>query len=214
MPDVKVVTFNVRGLRDRIKRRTIFRFLHHYYPAHIVALQETHSAPGDNVIWQAEWGAPIILSHGPSTNECGVAILLPKALDRICDVKTVYVDDAGRMLIIELKFRLVTVLLCALYGPNQSHGQNQVDFIAKVKREVDRRLDGEQNVLLCGDLNLHLCKLDTQNRFRLTQAAKDLLAFMKDLSLVDVWRERFKDRRQYTWRRFNPPQQSRIDYTS
>ena len=36
MPDVKIVTFNVRGLRDMSKRRTIFRFLHHCYPTHIV----------------------------------------------------------------------------------------------------------------------------------------------------------------------------------
>ena len=80
MPDVKIITFNVRGLRNTAKRRTIFRFLHQFYPTHIVVLQETHSAARDGVIWQNEWGAPILFSHGPSTNECGVAVLLPRAL--------------------------------------------------------------------------------------------------------------------------------------
>ena len=102
------------------------------------------------------------------------------------------------MLITLLKFRLFSLLFCVLYVPTQNYRQNQIDFIAKVKREVECHTDGEQNVLVCGDFNLHLSNLDTQNRFRLTQAATDLRSFMKDLSLVDVWRERYKDRRQYT----------------
>ena len=212
MPDVNVISFNVRGLRNMVKRRTVFRFMHHYYPTHIVVLQETHSAPRDNAYWQAEWGAPIILSHGPSTSECGVAVLLPRALLSICDVKTLFNDDSGRLIILEFKYRLCKLLLCAVYAPTQSHGQQQVNFLCKVKDELDSLMDGEPNLLLCGDLNMHLSNLDTQNRFRLTQAARDLQTLSKDLNLVDVWRDRYKSKRQYTWRRFNPSQQSRIDY--
>ena len=125
------------------KRRTIFRFLHQCYPSHIVVLQETHSAPGDNTIWQNEWGAPIMFSHGISTSECGIAILLPRVLCGTCDVKVVYTDDVGRLRIVELKFRLCRLLLCGVYAPTLSHGQLQVDFIASVREELNRLVDGD-----------------------------------------------------------------------
>ena len=173
MPDVKVVTFNVRGLRNMTKRRTIFRFLHQCYPSHIVVLQETHSAPGDNTIWQNEWGAPIVFSHGISTSECGIAILLPRVLCGTCDVKVMYIDDVGRLLILELKFRLCRLLLCGVYAPTQSHGQLQVEFIASVREELNRLVDGDPYLIVCGDFNIHLSELDTLNRFRLTRAASE-----------------------------------------
>ena len=84
MPEVNIISFNVRGLRNAVKRRSLFRFLHQWYPKHVVVLQETHSDTRCSAVWQTEWGAPIIYSHGPSTSECGVAVLLPRALLGVC----------------------------------------------------------------------------------------------------------------------------------
>ena len=95
-------------------------------------------------------------------------------------------------------------------APTQSHGQLQVEFIASVREELNRLVDGDPNLIVCGDFNIHLSELDTQNRFRLTRAASEWLALLRELNLVDVWRNYHKTKRQYTWRRFNPSQQSRI----
>ena len=212
MPDINVLTFNARGIRNVTKRRSLFRFLHQWYPKHIVVLQETHSSQRDVAIWQAEWGAPIMMSHGRTTSECGVAILLPRALIGVCDANVVFSDDDGRLIIIEVGCSTFKLLLCAVYAPTQGHGMQQVEFLKKVRVELEAAMNGDPDILMCGDFNLHLSKLDTQNRFRMTQAARELVAISGEWNLVDVWRDKYKDKRQYTWRRFNPNQQSRIDY--
>ena len=163
-------------------------------------------------MWQTEWGAPVMFSHGLSTNECGVAVMLPRVLLSICDVKMLYSDEVGRIIILELQFRLFKLILCAVYALTQGHVKQQVDFIGKLKEEIDQLVDGDSYLIVCGDFNLHLSALDTQNRFRLTQAANRMLELAEKWHLVDVWRDHYKTKRPYTWRRFNPSQQSRIDY--
>ena len=63
------------------------------------------SAIGSNK-WQAEWGAPILMSHGPNTSECGVAVLLPRELLSVCEVDTVYNDGEYRLFVLELIYNL------------------------------------------------------------------------------------------------------------
>ena len=214
MPDIKVITFNVRGLRAIVKRRAIFRFLHGHYPKHIVVLQETHSRHSDGGSWSAEWGAPIVFSHGASENEGGVAILIPRNLVGICDVSVEFNDELGRLLIVKLAYTGFRVILCSVYAPTQRQGQQQVDFFDSIKEAMNNlSIEDANDVIMAGDFNIHLSALDLQNcRFRVTQAAKVLGQLLTELNLVDAWRDRFPDRRQYTWRRVNPVQQSRINY--
>ena len=103
MSDLKLISFNVRGLRQRTKRRAIFHFLHTSYRSHIVVLQETHSLPSDVKIWKAEWGGDIIFAHSPSCNASGVAVLLPRSLYTCASVVSADCDDDGRFVIADIK---------------------------------------------------------------------------------------------------------------
>ena len=162
MPNVNVLTFNSRGLRHASKRRALFRHFHHYYPTHIVVLQETHSAPRDVAYWQAEWGAPVMFSHGPSTSECGVAVLLPRSLLGICNVVVKHSDDAGRLLNVDFSFEQLTVLICAVYAPTQGHMQQQLVLFNTMKAKLNTfTANDDAYLIVCGDFNLHLSKLDT-----------------------------------------------------
>ena len=212
MPDIYVLTFNCRGLRKMTKRRALFRHMHQYYPKHIVVLQETHSAPRDVSYWQAEWGAPVFFSHGQSTGECGVAVLIPKSIAGSCDVTLCHSDDSGRLLRLELAFEQFVLSLIAVYAPTQGHMQQQLSFLEKMKKQLEDISDLGYT-MVCGDFNLHLSKLDIQGRnFHLSQSAKRLKDLLAEYNLVDAWRERNETRRRYTWRRLRPLQQSRIDY--
>ena len=196
------------------KRRALFRHFHHNYPKHIIVIQESHSSPRDSVYWQAEWGAPIMFAHGPNTSECGVAVLIPRCLLSVCKVTVRYSCDAGRLLIIDFEYDMFKLTLCAVYAPTQNQKQLQISFLENLREQIDLMpMDQGSQLILCGDFNLHLSELDVQNcRFRVTQAASKLKCMLDDSNLVDVWRERYKSRRRYTWRRLNPLQQSRIDY--
>lgn len=70
----KIVSQNVRGLNNSIKRRKIFKWLHRQN-AHCHFLQETFSTEQSINIWQSEWGGNIFYSHG-SNHSKGVMILV------------------------------------------------------------------------------------------------------------------------------------------
>ena len=141
MPNINVLTFNARGLRQVTKRRTVFRYLHQHYPTHIAVVQETHSTPRDLAYWQAEWGAPVYLSHGPSTNECGVTVLLPRTLLGTCDVRVQYNAENGRLLILDLVYEHFTLSLVAVYAPTHGHTQQQLSFINNLNDKLNASVD-------------------------------------------------------------------------
>ena len=203
----------VRGLRNANKRRTVFRFLHQYYPDHMVALQETHSTKLDERYWQAEWGGSILFSHG-SGRECGVALLIPRSMESKCKFNEMFVDDAGRMIFADIKYDTFSLKLIAIYAPTQGHIDQQSEFYRFLSRKIEDMTEIEQNhMIVCGDMNVHMSSLDTSNsRFSLTTAANVLKKLIKDYNLVDIWRKRNPGLRRYSWRRLAPVQQSRIDY--
>ena len=69
-----VISLNVRGLRDTVKRRSIFTYLKDQ-EANFYFLQETFSNVSDEAIWRNEWGGEIYFSHGTCHSK-GVCILI------------------------------------------------------------------------------------------------------------------------------------------
>ena len=50
-----IVSFNVNGLKNNLKRKTIFHFLKNK-KFDFIFLQETHSSDTDEKLWKCEWG--------------------------------------------------------------------------------------------------------------------------------------------------------------
>ena len=69
---VKLLSVNTRGLSNDTKRRALFDY--HRFNADIMVIQETHSYPECENIWQNEWGGRIIYSHGTTASK-GIAVL-------------------------------------------------------------------------------------------------------------------------------------------
>lgn len=209
-----IVTFNVRGLRSASKRRAVFRFFHDQYLNHVVVLQETHSSIRDCRFWEAEWGSSVLFSHGPNTNEAGVAVLIPRSIRQACTFTEMFNDKEGRFLVVDFAFESFHIKLFATYAPTQSNGPRQVKFIQMIRDQMEKIIPAENDLaILCGDLNIHLTKFDSsKDKFSPTRAARKLTKLMKDFNLVDVWRDKYPSWRRYTWRRLAPLQQSRIDY--
>lgn len=215
MPELKVLTFNVRGLRQVTKRRSIFRFLHVNFPNYVVVLQETHSNGNDNTFWQREWGSQIILSHGRSGSECGVAVLMPKSLQGTCTVNATHIEENGRLLILDLAFENCCVKLIAVYAPTQNKQREQLEFFTLLNDKIESLSDVEKGYLLiCGDMNAHLTERETSNvRFRPSNASRKLNNILQEHDLIDLWRHKNPELTRYTWKRLTAPvQQSRIDY--
>ena len=74
MQKCKVLSLNVRGIREQTKRRGIFSYLKDQ-KADFYFLQETYSTISDEAVWKTEWGGDIIFSHG-NCHSRGVCILI------------------------------------------------------------------------------------------------------------------------------------------
>ena len=81
MDNIKVGTFNIRGLKNLKKRRIFFTYLK-AKSFDIICLQETHATKNEEYFWQTHFGGKILYSNG-TPRSCGVAILISNR----CNIK-------------------------------------------------------------------------------------------------------------------------------
>jgi len=212
MADLKMYSFNVRGIRDNTKHGVVFRYLKKKYPSGIYLLQEVHCTEDIEKKWELEWKRDLMyFSHG-TNDSCGVAILISPELD----IKTSLIckDDGGRF--IALKVTTVTneeFIVCNVYAPTRNKVQEQMKYINYVK-ETFSHLDSVHFVI-GGDFNTVFDpKLDKQGGdLNCTNVYTDeLVAFMEAYDLVDAIRLQFPNRKIFTLMQRKPMVLSRIDH--
>lgn len=87
-------SFNVKGIRNDVKRRKVFGIVRDH-KLDIILLQECHSTADCEMIWQTEFGGNIFYSHGTSDAR-GVMIMFRRGL--VYNIKKIKRDLNGRML--------------------------------------------------------------------------------------------------------------------
>ena len=202
---VAILTLNVNGMRDPVKRRQVFQLCRDY---DISCLQECHiSTNTDLASWRAEWGGRMFASFGTSSS-CGSLILLPAGSPlEFSDPST---DSDGRIVSITLRGPGGGggVRLCTIYAPSNPRSRRL--FFA----ELAPHLTGSLPVILTGDFN---CVLDTDLDRRGSDTtscgvgAKELGDLLSDLSLRDCWRSLNPSARSFTWRNAANTVSSRLD---
>ena len=201
---LKIVSLNVRGMRNHVKRRKIFRFVKQKHKADIIMLQETHGDTNSEKIWSSEYGNRIIFAHG-TNNSKGVAIALNKktanSVDKICR------DMYGRYILIVCKIEGLTYCICNIYAPNTDNAEWYEEIMDLVKQQ-----DCIFNIL-GGDFNLVLnCETDRKSQqVYHPNAQKVVMNTLDDMELVDIWRQKNNDKKVFTWMN-KEGNWSRIDY--
>ena len=137
---VNLLSLNVRGLRDDKKRRELFRWLKKYHNGKktIILLQETHSSINDQIKWQREWGADILMCHG-NKNSRGVAILLP--LNTSYDIIDSTNNANGRIQTLTLRAHENDYFIVNIYAPTQNFEQDQQIFLEELFNLIDNNYD-------------------------------------------------------------------------
>lgn len=204
--DVQFVSFNVNGLREMFKRRSIFHLLKNT-GANVVLLQETHSTQELEKVWSNEWGRKIYFSHGNNFSR-GVAILFQKGLP--VQVEECRTDLEGRFIVLALKFPDFSFILVNVYGPNW----DDPVFYEKLFDVIDKR--DNNSVCMAGDFNTLISELDLYNNAGSNHIKKRLVLkrFLENKEMVDIWRIRNPAVRGFTWRKPDCSQltMSRLDY--
>ena len=68
--DSGVVSHNVNGLGDDRKRRKIFNFMKkHTSSKALLCLQEAHSTPKNEKLFEYQWRGKVLFSHGTSSSK-------------------------------------------------------------------------------------------------------------------------------------------------
>lgn len=148
----RTISFNVRGLNDQKKRRSIFKWLKQKQ-IDICLLQETYCTDKVEHIWRNEWGGKIIASNG--TNHArGVAVLIKPDLD--AEIINIIKDDIGRMLLVELKVQDTHFKIMNIYAPNTE--ASQFHFYHYIKRTLNAYTNPEENIIIGGDFNINFDK--------------------------------------------------------
>lgn len=201
----RLVSFNVRGLRDRTKRKHLFHiFRKRNYD--VILLQETHCTTSDIAVWTAQWGGDLYCCCGTSRAR-GVITLIQKNLKY--HINKEIKDQEGRVLILDISFNNQSIALANIYAPNE----DTPSFFTEVVTGINSCDTVEY--ILSGDFNLALSpQLDRSNITTNNNNSMNLLREqMEHLDLVDAWRFLNPGVRNYTWRKEKLGNKaSRLDY--
>ena len=204
MDQIKVISLNARGLRNKLKRASIFRYLkHNKYD--IVCIQEAHLTKNDVPVWEKQWGGKLFFNEGTNRSK-GEVILVSKQF-----VGTVVpVLERDRILVVSVKNDSFDFILVNVYAPNSS-----ADKIAFFKN-IQKHLVGynTNDIVLVGDFNCILNK-DLDNIAGQPHRDEEVYEFnrlVKYLELIDTWRVCHTWEKDFSWNRSNPFIARRLDY--
>ena len=201
---VKIVTQNVRGLQNEIKRRSIFTHLRQ--KADVICIQETHGTLDNENLWRNQWGGKAFWSHGES-NARGVAILIKK--DSELDILDSFSDKEGRIVGVQCTYRDIKYVILNCYAPN-----DDVPLFWTNALKLFEDYDGKR--ILLGDLNTALDKGNDRSNINAKnndRCAQTLNEYLEETYLCDVWRERNNEAKVYTFCTRRPNFiGSRLDY--
>lgn len=192
MGKLTLLTLNVNGLRAPLKRRALFEELRKSR-CDIFFLQETHSTAADQKIWLAEWGADGFFSHGRS-NAKGVCILFRRGFT--LDVRKEAKDNAGRLVVLQIRHDAEIITLANIYAPTQSEGREQDNFIDDIE-EVLAGLE-IHSLFMGGDFNINLDQIQNENSVdvegrrnnRRRVYAMRLNDLLSEYGLTDLWKNK------------------------
>lgn len=183
MQAIKIATYNVNGLVNPIKRSKILTKLKRD-KVEVAFLQETHLSDTEHAKLKGMGFKYQFSSSYANGHRRGVAILIS---NKICFESLFEKKDTERRYVFlrgNLNGSLITLL--NIYAPPNSDWS----FFCQI---FDLTIAESQGVLICGeDLNIRLCpKLDS-SKIQVAQSShlnKRINLAIKDIGLVDVWRE-------------------------
>lgn len=205
MGRIKVTSFNVNGIHNPIKRGKILSKLKRE-KTQIALLQETHLNSTEHVKLGRMGFKHVFFSSHESGNRRGTAILISNSLNYEHMLEKT--DKEGRYVLVRGKIDGIVVTLFNVYAPPNS----EWDFYRKIFDIMTLEAKG---IFICGgDWNVKLNeKLDSSRPIvRQTKMTKKINVTMREMGIIDVWRDFHPVDRDYTHYSHPHSVYTRIDY--
>ena len=152
----------------------------------------------------------MLFAHGTNHSK-GVLILFSKNLQ--FDIRHVLDDSEGRYIFVEALGRDVPFLLVNLYAPTKNQEQCVFfDVVANIPEDLSQ--DPNCQIFIGGDFNCHLGpSLDNLGGIIESKSSvKKINEIMRANDLIDIWRIRNPEKKQFTWTQKKPLVRRRLDY--
>ena len=202
---LKFLSANCQGLRDKIKRLDVWNYLLKFNP-NVICLQDTHLTPNDENQLKLMSNCHCLIS-GKKTNARGVAILLRNNF--AYKITNSFSDNDGNYQYLDMELATMTLRLINIYAPNS----DTPTFFQSIETLVlENTCD---HLILCGDFNLVMDPIkDSFNYVSINnpRSRSVLLETMRIHNLIDTFRFFHPNVKRYTWRRRNPIKQARLDH--
>uniref|UniRef100_A0AAR2LS66 exodeoxyribonuclease III n=1 Tax=Pygocentrus nattereri TaxID=42514 RepID=A0AAR2LS66_PYGNA len=201
----KLVTWNIRGLNNPVKRNKIFTHLEKM-KSEIVFMQETHML-NKEYLKLKRGGFTQVYHSGSGGTFRGVAILLHRNIQFV-ESKAI-TDKNGRYLIIQEKLFNLPVILANIYAHNWDNAQFFKDVFSLLPQ-----LD-THSLILGGDFNcvLHQSLDRSSPRTNIgSKSAQCINSFLLEYGMIDPWRFKYPTQKQISFFSSVHHTYSRIDY--
>jgi len=220
---MKIVTWNVNGIRALYRKDALKPLLD--WAPDLLCLQEIKARPDQLTDEQRDIpGYQILWNPAERPGYSGVATLArQEPADVVFGLDASEFDNEGRV----IRTRHPEFLLYNIYFPNGQRGQDRVDyklrFYARLLEICDDLHSSGENIVITGDFNTAHKPIDLKNpdsnqtTSGFLPEEREWVGNFLDHGFVDVYRELYPEREQYTWwtYRFNARQRNvgwRIDY--
>ena len=200
----KIISRNVRGTRNSIKRSSIFTYLKDQNTT-FYFLQETYFESWDESFWKNEWGGEMLFFHGTRHSK-GTCILLNPFIKEN-KIKNSLSDNSGRIVLINLIYNCTELSLCNIYTPNDH--ADQLRFIEELNNYLIEKSE-LTTLIIGGDWNCTQTKKDMKGGlpWRPTGFRMDIF------DLVDIQRVKHSNINKYSYESKALKIRSRIDFFS
>ena len=200
----KILSLNTRGIGTQFKRRDVIHYLKQL-SVDIIFLQDTHlvkeKLPAFNSLWNGKTYNSCLASNSRSCS-----ILIHRSLSH--EVVFESYGENGNYVLLGCKIGTEIFLLLNIYGPNKDS--------PSFYEHIDKLLIQFQadNIIIGGDFNFVVDpEIDSFNysRENNTNAKRVFLSSCSKHDLVDVWRHKNPDKKEYTWIKPTPLKGGRLD---
>ena len=206
--ELKIMTLNVRGLAEPIKRKGLNIYLKDE-EIDIAAIQETFMDEKNEKTLEFSYGQGKIYQSLGSNHSSGIAFLFAKNLD--ITVHNTYKDTEGKLLILKATIANKPFLLVNIYSPNNITEQKK--FYDTVYSKIDD-LYTDDTIIICGDYNCIMSNKDKKgglidNKKNVRQKINKIIT---EFNLIDTWRYKNKNETAFTWAQPDQKIMCRLDH--
>lgn len=179
-----IISVNAAGLRSGQRFEAAIKFCEDN-KADFSFLQETHLDISHTLHIKSNWQGEIAIAPGESQQN-GILVLCNTNAPKIENLKT---DKEGRYIIMRVKDSNDVLLnIYAPSGMNNTKKNDRTKFFKHLTKVLKNFKKPSENIILTGDFNNTLEKIDKTGNFTLCPSQTQLKTLLQEFDLEDVWR--------------------------